>query len=186
MPWLKIWMWPGQFMGLIAKTRSSGVFVRNMFSPNFSRWPDFCHSDRFHDLGRVHLAVTRVVLALAHVADELLEHAPALRVPEHGARRLLLEVEQVEVLADAAVIALLGFLEAMQIGREILVVEPRGAVDALEHLVARIAAPVGAGHLHELEALELAGGRHVRAAAQVEPVALAVEADRLVRRECWR
>ncbi len=45
MPWLKIWMCPGQFMGLMANTRSSGVFVRNMFSPNFSRWPDFCHSD---------------------------------------------------------------------------------------------------------------------------------------------
>jgi hypothetical protein len=29
---LKIWTWPGQFIGLIAKTRSSSVFVTNMFS----------------------------------------------------------------------------------------------------------------------------------------------------------
>ena len=97
-------------------------------------------------------------------------------MPEHRARRLFLEVEQVEILADAPVVALLGLFEAVQVFREILVVEPGGAVDALEHLVARIAAPVGAGHLHQLEGLELAGGRHVRTAAQVEPLALAVQA----------
>ena len=57
-------------------------------------------------------------------------------MPEHRARRLFLEMEQVEVLADAAVIALLGFFQPVQVGRQILVVEPRGAVDALEHLVA--------------------------------------------------
>jgi hypothetical protein len=32
-------------------------------------------------------------------------------VPEHQARRLFLQVEQVELLADLAVVALLGFLE---------------------------------------------------------------------------
>src|SRR5262245_52374415 len=100
-------------------------------------------------------------------------------MPEHRAGRLRLEVEEIEVLPDAAVIALLGFFEPVQVGREILVVEPRGAVDALEHLVARVAAPVSTRDLHELEALELAGGRDVRAAAQVEPVALSVQADRL-------
>src|SRR6185295_7782268 len=137
----------------------------------------------FHDLGSVDLAVARLVLALAHVIDELLENAPALGVPEHRARRLFLEVEQTKVLADAAMVALLGFLEAMQIGGQVLVVEPGGAVDALEHLVARVSAPIGAGDLHELEALELAGGWHVRTAAQVEPLALPIQADRFAGRD---
>ena len=126
------------------------------------------------------------VLPLAHVGDQLLEDLPALRMPEHRARRLFLQMEQVELAADAAMVALLGLLEPVQVVLELLLVAPRGAVDALEHLVARIAAPVGAGDLHELEGLELAGGRHVRAAAQVDPVALAVEADLLLLRECWR
>ena len=45
----------------------------------------------------------------------------------------------------------------------------------------RIAAPVGAGHLHQLEGVaDLAGRGHVRAAAEIEPVALEVDLDRLV------
>ena len=107
-------------------------------------------------------------------------------MPEHRARRLFLEVEQTEILADAPVVALLGFFEAVQVFLEILVVEPRGAVDALEHLVAGIAAPIGARHLHQLEGLQLAGGGHVRTAAQVEPLALPVQRDVLVAPGCWR
>ena len=122
-------------------------------------------------------------LPLAHVADQLLEDLPALGMPEHRARRLFLQVEQVELAADAAMVALLGFFEPVQVLIQLLLVGPGGAVDALEHLVARIAAPVGAGHLRELEGLELAGGGHVRAAAQVDPVALAVEADLLFLRD---
>ena len=49
----------------------------------------------------------------------------------------------------------------------------------VQHRVARIAAPIGAGDLHQLEGVaDLAGRGHVRAAAQVEPVALLVDLDR--------
>ena len=104
-------------------------------------------------------------------------------MPEHRTRRLFLEVEEVELLADPPVVALLGLLEPREIGLELLLVGPGRAVDPLQHLVARIAAPVGARDLHQLEGAELARGRHVRAAAEVEPVALAVEADLLARRD---
>jgi hypothetical protein len=40
---------------------------------------------------------------------------PAAGVPEHHARRLFLGMEQVELAAELAVIALLGLLEAMQV-----------------------------------------------------------------------
>src|SRR5690606_5372619 len=56
--------------------------------------------------------------------------------------------------------------------------------DALQLGVAGVAAPIGAGHPGQLEGLaDMAGGRHVRAAAQVEPVALAVDADDLALRQ---
>ena len=71
---------------------------------------------------------------------------------------------------------------AGQIFLELLLVGPGRAVDPLQHLVARIAAPVGAGHLHQLEGLELAGARHMRSAAQILPIALPVQADRLAGR----
>ena len=69
----------------------------------------------------------------------------------------------------------------LQVGVELLLRRPGGAVDALQHRRLRIAAPIGAGHLHQLEGLaELAGRRHMRAAAQIEPIALPVDLQILV------
>jgi hypothetical protein len=54
-------------------------------------------------------------------------------------------------------IALFGLFQPVQIGFQRLLISPGRAVDALQHFVAGIAAPVGAGHLHQLECFELAG-----------------------------
>ena len=115
-PCLKIWMWPGQFIGLMAKTRSSSVsspadFAMNMFSRNQPQWPEVSHSDLSSSCG----ALTSLIVALqaaAHVADDLLEDGPAVGVPEHRARAFLLEVEQVHLAAELAVVALLGLFDA--------------------------------------------------------------------------
>ncbi len=104
-------------------------------------------------------------------------------MPEHHAGSFVLQVEQVERAPELAVIALLGLFEPVQIQLEVFFFRPGGAVDPLQHFVARIAAPVGAGQLGELEDLELARGRHVRPAAQVDESALAVERDVLVGRD---
>ena len=134
-----------------------------------------------HELGTVDLLEARGLLFLAHVADQRLEDAPALRMPEHRTGSLFLHVKQIEFAADLAVIAFLGLFETGQVIFEVLVVGPRRTVDALQHLVARVAAPIGTGYLHQLEYFELAGRGHVRAAAKIDPLALAVETDRLVR-----
>ena len=134
-------------------------------------------------LRALHFDVARLREALAHVRFHVPPQRPARRMPEHTADRLLLLVEQAELAADAAVVTLLGFLETRQIVLQLLIVAPRGAVHPLQHFVLRVAAPVGTGHLHEFEGLELAGGRHVRATAQIEPFPLTVEADLLVGRD---
>src|ERR1700704_2667808 len=121
MPWLKIWICPGQFIGLIGNTRSSRGFLRKLVSPKFLEVAGLLPQRGLHDLRRVHLAVAGGVLAFAHVANQLLKNPPALGMPEHRARGLFLEMEQAEVLADAAMVALLGFFEPMQVSRQILV-----------------------------------------------------------------
>ena len=129
-------------------------------------------------LRRLDLLVAGGGEAAADVALEDAVDGPALRVPEDAARGLLLDVEQPELAPEPAVVAALGLLEAVEMRPELLLVAPRGAVDALQHLVARIAAPVGAGDLEELEAAaDMAGRRQMRAAAEVEPSALAVDRD---------
>ncbi len=134
-----------------------------------------------HDLGRVDFLVAGRRLALAHVVDQLLEQCPAVGMPEHGAGRLFLEMEEIELASDAPMIALLGFLEPQQVFLQLLFVGPGRAVDPLQHGVLRIAAPIGSRDLGQLEGAELARRRHMRAAAQVFPVALPVQRDRLAR-----
>ena len=137
-----------------------------------------------HELRRVHLDVAGIGLAAADVVLEQLEQRPALGMPEHRARRLLLEVEQVHLAAELAVVALLRLLDLLEIGVELLLLGEGGAVDAREHLAVGIAAPIGARDLHQLEGVaDLAGRGHVRAAAEVEPVALLVDLDLLVLRD---
>ena len=78
-------------------------------------------------------------------------------------------------------VALLGFLDLLQVSVELFLLGEGGAVDAGQHRVVGIAAPIGARHLHQLEGVaDLAHRGHVRAAAEIEPVALLVDFDRLV------
>ena len=71
-------------------------------------------------------------------------------------------------------VTLLGFLETRQVGLQFFVRAPSRTVNPLQHFVLGITAPVGAGHFHELEGLELRRARHVRTTTQVEPRALRV------------
>ena len=156
------------------------------------------------DLGEVHvlLVVVPVAAALpqlaaqdhrgadllvagAHVlgapeVDHRVPEAHALGVEEREPRPLLVEAEEVEVAADAAVIALASELERLEVRRQLVFAREGGAVDSREHRVLLVAAPVGAGEAGELEgaAAELVGARQVRAATEVDEVALAIDADR--------
>src|SRR6185436_16802870 len=130
------------------------------------------------DLRTVHLAIAGRALTAPDVVDEALEHFPAPRVPEHDARPLLLEMEQVHLAPELAVIALFGFLELLEVGGKLGLARPGGAVYALQLRPLRVATPVRAGEMGELEGLaDLAGRGHVRTAAEIEPFALLVDLE---------
>ena len=102
-------------------------------------------------------------------------------MPKDEARSFFLQMEEIELLAQTAMVALFSFGKHREIGFLILLLCPGRAVDALQHFVLAVAAPVGTGHLHELEDLELARARHVRTAAQVREVTLAIERNDFAR-----
>src|SRR5439155_1745587 len=130
-----------------------------------------------------HFLVAVVLVDAAHRLLALLPERPALGMPEHHPRGLVLLMEEVERPAELAVIALLGFLESVQIELEILFLRPSRAIDPLQHFIARVPAPVRPGELGQLEHLELARRGHVRAAAEVGELALGVERDLLPGRD---
>ncbi len=136
------------------------------------------------DLGRLDLHIAVVVQPAADIVFQGAEQGPALGVPEHHALALFLQVEEVHAAPDLAVVAALGFLDALQIGFELGLGGPGGAIDALQLGVVLVAAPIGAGQLGQLEGLaHMARGRQVRPTAQVLPVSLVIDRDRLAGRD---
>src|SRR5205814_7605540 len=94
------------------------------------------------------------------------------------------QMKEVELAAELAMVAAFGFLEPEEILVELFLAWPSGAVDPLQLGVIRIAAPIGARDIHQLEGLsEPAGRGQMRADAQIDEVALAIEADLLLGRD---
>src|SRR5262245_4699123 len=79
-----------------------------------------------------------------------------------------MEGEESKLLAELPMIALLRFLDPLQMLLQFLVREERRAVDALRRLVLRVALPVGVRCAQDFEALEPSRRRHVRAETEVD------------------
>ena len=127
---------------------------------------------------RVDEQIAAAQALVAHPVFHDLADDGALGMPEDeaGAGELL-NAEEVELLAEDAMVAARGFFKAREVRVEIFLREERGAVDALELRIFLVAEPVSAGEAGDLEGFDAAGGRHVRAAAEVDEFAVAIEAD---------
>ena len=131
-----------------------------------------------HDGGRdLHIAVALV--HLPPVVDEgvLQHHAAGQEEGEAGA--LVHNGEQAQLLPQLAVIPLLGLLNALEVGVQLVLLGEGDTVDALEGLAAGVAPPVGgvAGGQLDGVALDPAGGVQMGAGAQIGELALLVEGD---------
>jgi hypothetical protein len=87
---------------------------------------------------------------------------------------VLVEMEDVQVDAEAPVVAALRLLEAGEVRVEIRLAVERGAVDAGQLRLRRVAAPVGARKAGELDGLDRRRGLEVWPLAEVGEVALGV------------
>ncbi len=76
---------------------------------------------------------------------QLVDHRGAAIGPEHGTGRKRMEEEQVELLAEHPVVALLRLLDPIRCCVELVLLEEGRSIDALQHLALRVAPPVGAG-----------------------------------------
>ena len=132
---------------------------------------------------RLYFFIIIGVEAAANILLHLLPNREALGVPKHTALRFFLKMEQIHLAADFAVVALFGFLDHMQIGFQVFFIAPARAVNALQHFILAVAAPIGTGQLGQLKSFaELAGRRQMRATAQVFPRALPINRHILVGR----
>ena len=80
----------------------------------------------------------------------------------------VLNAEKIELLAELAVVAALGFFEPVQIFVQLFLIHEAGAVNPLHLRIAFLPFPVGARHVHQLERLNAPGGGNVRPAAEIQ------------------
>src|SRR5256885_1600924 len=78
-------------------------------------------------------------------------------------------------------VALFGLFDRMQVLLKVLLVEERRAIDALELRIFLVAQPVSTGDAGQFESLDPPGGGDVRATAEVNEIAVAVEGDWVAR-----
>ena len=83
--------------------------------------------------------------------------------------------EQFQLLAQHAMVAAFGLFDLLQMVFELLLAEEGRAIEPLQLLPRGVALPIGPGHREQLEGPDGAGAGHVRAAAQVDELALAIE-----------
>ena len=132
---------------------------------------------------RLDFLITVAAMHLAPIIDQLIADNHAVRMEERKTRPLLVEAEQVKLFAQLAVVALRGLLQHGQIrGQVFLFLEGR-AVNALQHLVVLVAAPVSARYALELHRLDLAGGNDVRPRAKIHEIPLLIQGNQSVFRQ---
>src|SRR5208337_4690477 len=115
-----------------------------------------------------------------HVVDERIKDDDALRQVEWRAGRDWIEDVEAHLAPELAMVALAGELDELEMLLERLFAGERGAVDSREHRVVLVAAPIRARYAGQLEGLQVARRGHVRPAAEVHPVALAVDRNRIL------
>src|SRR5450759_1738573 len=122
--------------------------------------------------GRRDFLVAAPVLDLADRGLEGTPQALTLGMPKGRAGADVVEAEQIQLNAETAMVAALGFLAAVKVAVQLFLRGPDRAVDALEHRPFLRAAPVGARDGHQLERADRPGAGHVRTLAQVGKLAV--------------
>src|ERR1700722_13428534 len=99
---------------------------------------------------------------------------------DEAATGLLLDREEIELGAELAMIASSRLLETRQILFKFLAVVPRRAVDALQHRLVLVPAPIGSRHIPQLERADSPRGLRMAATAEIRKLTDRVERDRLI------
>ena len=84
-----------------------------------------------HDLRGTNFTIALLALSITHVLLDYLVDSPAGGMPKHHTGCFFLQMKQVKLFTDFAMIALFRFLKSMQITLEILFVSPGSAVNPL-------------------------------------------------------
>ncbi len=142
--------------------------------------PGFFPQDAIHHERTLHFLVLVLFQLAADKHFQFAEDGPAVVMPEDHTGCFFLHVVEIQLLTNLAMVTLCRLFQTLQIGCQLLFVCPCGAIDALQHLVAAVAAPVGTGDLLQFKVMAEPHVRHVRTAAHVDIFFMNIEARLIV------
>ena len=161
--------------GVILAVDDGGVHIVLVMIPVAGLLPQLTVQD--HGGGDLHIAVALV--DFPPVVDQGVAQHHALGQEEGEAGAVVGEHEQSQLLAETAVVTLLGLFDALKVSLQLFLALEGNAVDSLEHLPVAVAPPVSAAGIEQLEAVVLdpAGVIQMGACAQVGEIALRIEGN---------
>ena len=104
---------------------------------------------------------------------------------DREAWRFFHEGEKIQFLTQLAMVAALRFFQQVQVFIQRFLLRETRAVDALQHFVVFITAPVCTGNAHELDRLDHARFWQMWASAEIHILAVLIEADRFIFRQIF-
>ena len=161
--------------GVILAVDDGGVHIVLVVIPVAGLLPQLTVQN--HGGGDLHVAVALV--NLPPIVDQGVAQHHALGQEEGEAGAVVGEHEQSQLLAETAVVTLLGLFDALKVSLQLFLALEGDAVDSLEHLPVAVAPPVSAAGIEELKAVVLdpAGVIQVGAGTQVGEIPLGVEGN---------
>ncbi|OPZ70559.1 MAG: hypothetical protein BWY83_01583 [bacterium ADurb.Bin478] len=130
---------------------------------------------------RIDELIARFQVLLLPKLFDLVADKGALGVPENQTcTDLFVDAVEIELFAQATMVALFGFFQAQQIVIQLCLFAERNAIDALQHGVFFITQPIGAGHAQQFKVFDGAGGWHMGPATEIDEITFAINARRFV------
>ena len=128
------------------------------------------------DVWSVDKRIAALDVLRAHPVFHLFADDSALGMPENQPRSCqLLNGKQIKLLAQHAMVALLGLFDVFQILIEVFLRKERRAINSLKLRILFVPKPICARDVQQLESFDLPRRRNVRAAAEVSKFSRAVE-----------
>ena len=127
------------------------------------------------------LIAVLAVLGAPKVLENIAQHH-SLRQEERKAGSLLVDIKEVKLASELAVVALLSLLHTLGICGKLVLLRKCYTVDTLKHLILGVALPVSSCALNELQRLDSSCREKMRSGAEVNEIAHSVEGDILALR----
>ena len=138
-----------RLQGIVALLRFGHKHVFTVLVPV----PRFLPKVLIQNLWSLDFKIPVVAIDVAHVLLHLLPQNPALGVPKHRARGVLIDVEKIKLTSQLSVVSLFRLLQHGEVLLQVLFAGPSRSINALQHFIAVISPPISAGHFHQFKVL---------------------------------